>query len=174
MKQKTVRLFFALWPNAPVRDQLLEASSEIRFKHAGRRIPKANLHLTLHFIGNTYVENAYCLQDIASQVVIEPFSIQLDRAGQFKRAGIVWLGCSAPPTELFELHHQLGRLLCHCDYQLEKRPYRPHVTLSKKASLFEEKTLTTPVNWSVRGFSLISSQQDRQSVFYQEIQCYPK
>jgi len=173
MKQKTVRLFFALWPDDDVRDQLAGAARNIQLLKRGRFMRKANLHMTLHFIGNTDPENAKCLQEVAAKVISQPFSLQIDTAGQFKRAGIVWLGCSSVPSELHELHHQLGRTVSTCDYQPEKRHYRPHVTLFRKAALAETDSEISSINWQVKSFSLISSEQDSQGVIYRELQRYP-
>lgn len=173
MKQKTVRLFFALWPDDDVRSQLVRVSRNIPLTRQGRLISKANLHITLHFIGNTDVENAKCLQQVASKVKAQPFSLQIDKAGQFKRAGIVWLGCRNVPKALFELHHQLGQVISRCDFEPEKRNYRPHVTLYRKAALGEVESEISGIEWQVDSFSLIISEQDRQGVIYTELQRYP-
>ena len=173
MKQKTVRLFFALWPDEDVRSQLVRVSRNIPLTRQGRLISKANLHITLHFIGNTDVENANCLQQVASRVIAQPFSLKIDKVGQFKRAAIVWVGCRSVPRELDELHRQLGEVISTCDFEPEKRNYRPHVTLFRKAALGEADPGITPIEWQVDSFSLISSEQDRQGVIYRELQRYP-
>jgi 2'-5' RNA ligase len=172
MKQKTVRLFFALWPGEDVRDQLLKASGSVQLSKRGRCMRKENLHMTLHFIGNTDVNNSSCLQEVAEKVVSQPFTLQLDQVGQFKRAGIVWLGCSSTPSGLYKLHHQLGQIISTCNFQPEKRHYRPHVTLYRKAILAETVPEVSAIHWQVNGFSLISSEQDRQGVIYREVQRY--
>jgi 2'-5' RNA ligase len=173
MKEPQQRLFFALWPDDEVKDQLVEAARSIQLAKRGRFMRKANLHMTLHFIGNTDPENAKCLQEVAAKVVSQPFSLQIDKAGQFKRTGIVWLGCSSVPSELNELHHRLGQVISSCDYQPEKRHYRPHVTLFRKAALAETESDISSINWQVKSFSLISSEQDSQGVIYRELQRYP-
>jgi len=173
MKQKTVRLFFALWPSDEVRNQLSIAARNIQLSRPGRLIRKVNLHITLHFIGNTGVENANCLQQVAGRVITQPFSLKIDKVGQFKRAAIVWLGCRSVPRELDELQHQLGEVISTCDFEPEKRNYRPHVTLFRKAALGEADPGITPIEWQVDSFSLISSEQDRQGVIYTELQRYP-
>ena len=152
---------------------MVEASRSLQLSKRGRLMRKANLHMTLHFIGNTDNHNAQCLKEVATEVASQPFSLQIDRAGQFKRAGIVWLGCSSIPPELSELHHQLGRIISTCDFQPEKREYRPHVTLYRKAVMTDTVPDIPSINWQVNSFSLIRSEQDRQGVIYTELQRYP-
>jgi len=173
MKAQTVRLFFALWPDDEVRNQLVKVSRNIQLSKHGRSMRKANLHMTLHFIGNTDVENAKCLQQVANKVIAQPFSLKIDKAGQFKHPGIVWLGCSAVPAGLHRLHHELGEVISSCDFEPEKRHYRPHVSLYRKAALDETASEISSIEWQVDSFSLISSQQDRQGVIYRELQRYP-
>lgn len=173
MKQKTVRLFFALWPDKVVRDQLARASLVMQLSKTGRRIRRANLHMTLHFIGDTDVQNAACLQQLATKVDVPPFSLQMDKAGQFKRDGIVWLGCSSTHHGLFRLHHQLGQRISNCDFDPEKRKYYPHVTFYRKATLAETVSEMPRINWQVNCFSLIRSEQSSQGVVYREIERYP-
>ena len=55
-EKKDIRLYFALWPREGLRQRLHEAAATIPVDSRGRRVPRANLHLTLHFIGNVYFE----------------------------------------------------------------------------------------------------------------------
>ena len=173
MTEKTVRLFFALWPDEAVRQQLLGSAKPLQLKRNGRLMRAANLHMTLHFIGNTSHDNAECLQQKAREVVAEPFNLQLNTIGQFRRAAIVWLGCSSPPKALHHLHEQLGVSISQCDFQPEERVYRPHVTLYRKAALKDEARVITPVEWHVDSFSLVRSENDRDGVVYSEMEQYP-
>jgi 2'-5' RNA ligase len=173
MKQKTVRLFFALWPDEEIRKQLMFAAKGIKLQRKGRLMRQCNLHMTLHFIGNTSLENAQCLEEKASAVMVDPFILQLNRTGEFTKPGIVWLGCTSFPRELSDLHVQLEQHISDCDFTPEKRRFRPHVTLYRKAAISENTPEILPIDWNVKGFSLIRSEQDRQDVIYREIRNYP-
>ena len=170
---KTVRLFFALWPDKLIRKQIVARSKSLELERKGRQMQSFNLHITLHFIGNTTLENLHCLKQQAASVKSSPFSIELDQFGSFKKPGIVWLGCTKIPAELHRLHRKLGQHIKHCDYEPDKRQYRPHITLYRKARLAEQDTTPEPVIWTVDSFSLIRSEPVREGVIYREIQRYP-
>jgi 2'-5' RNA ligase len=76
---KDIRLFFALWPDEALRLHLQEAATTIPTEAGGRRVPGANLHLTLHFIGNVYFEQMDCLQAAARTVDASAFDLTIDR-----------------------------------------------------------------------------------------------
>ena len=75
---KDVRLFFALWPDAAIRERLQQAADCIALDASARRVPQANLHLTLHFIGNVYFDEMACLREHARQVDAASFSLSID------------------------------------------------------------------------------------------------
>lgn len=173
MSSKYVRLFFALWPDESARKQIMSLAGKIRLVKKGHLIRPENLHMTLHFIGNTSLDNMHCLAQKALKTKARPFPMELNILGAFKKPGIIWLGCNTPPSGLFHLQHSLGAELVECDYAPEKRKYQPHVTLYRKAIPVEHQQEIEPVTWFVDSFSLIQSENDRQGVIYREIRKYP-
>ena len=173
MTSKTVRLFFALWPDEKVRKQMLARARSLALEKKGRMMRSFNLHMTLHFIGNTSLDNMRCLAQKAAEIENRPFTLELNRYGSFTKQGIVWLGCSKVPSGLYRLQRKLGQQLGQCDFEPEKRQYRPHVTLYRKALLAEQAMEAEPVIWTAGSFSLISSEPDRDGVIYREIKRYP-
>ena len=173
MNNSTVRLFFALWPDDSTRVQIMSRAKHIKRIKKGRLISINNLHMTLHFIGNTNLDNMKCLDQKASQVIARPFTMELNFQDTFIKPGIIWLGCKTPPPELQELQKLLGNFLSGCDYEPEKRDYQPHVTLYRKAVPEEQTRSIAPVTWKTDSFSLIQSSNDRQGVIYKEIRRYP-
>lgn len=173
MHSKTVRLFFALWPDENIRKQILARARSIELEKKGRLMRGFNLHMTLHFIGNTTLENMHCLEQKAAEVENRPFTLELEQFGSFTKQGIIWLGCRNVPSGLYRLQRKLGQQLSQCDFEPEKRQYRPHVTLYRKALLAEQSMETEPVIWTAKSFSLIKSEPDREGVIYREIKKYP-
>ena len=56
------RLFFALWPDDEVRFQI-EKNLKLFYLDSdkSRLVTNANLHMTLHFVGNTSIAEMNCL-----------------------------------------------------------------------------------------------------------------
>jgi len=156
-EKKDIRLFFALWPDEALRQRLQEAAIAIPIEAGGRRVPGANLHLTLHFIGNVYFEHVQ---------------------GFFKKPRVAWLGCDNPPAALGELHRQLGKRLqaCHfhsSNFQPEARPYHPHVTVARKSGSIAADACFAPIDWPVTGFALVEVQAIKNGVQYRAVETYP-
>jgi 2'-5' RNA ligase len=172
-EQKDIRLYFALWPQEALRQRLHEAAATIAVDSRGRRVPRANLHLTLHFIGNVYVAQMECLQRAARLVRAAAFDLTIDRQGYFNKSRVAWLGCSHPPVALDDLHQQLGRHLQSCEYRPEMRPHQPHVTVARKTGLIATKADFAPVDWCVTEFALIEVQAIDNGVQYRAIETYP-
>jgi 2'-5' RNA ligase len=158
-EKKDIRLYFALWPQETVRQRLHAAAdtaaTTIGVESKGRRVPCANLHLTLHFIGNVYLAQMECLQRAARLVRAAAFDLTIDRQGYFNKPRVAWLGCSNPPAALDDLHRQLGRHLQICDYEPETRPYQPHVTVARKLGPIAAEAGFAAVDWRVSEFALI-------------------
>ncbi len=176
-KQKLRRVFFALWPDDTVRQQLSLAFKQSPYAHAeGRRYLDSNLHITLHFLGNITEERLNCVKQQAMAIKIDPFVVSINRFGRFKRAGILWLGPEQVPAELTDLHLRLGAALDVCGYTPEDREYRPHITLMRKFHGDVDKKDSAKgvvsVEWAVDRFALIESVSVNGSVEYHPLQVY--
>jgi 2'-5' RNA ligase len=160
------RLFFALWPDEDVRRELMRYATPI-VADIRRSQPQAkcylpeDLHLTLIFIGAAYATYQTCLSRAARQVVetgdIQPFSLEISRWGYFDRARILWVGCETCPASLVRLQEMLVKELAGCGYKPESRPFRPHVTLMRKAGRPHNLQPFMPVLWRINGFYLVES-----------------
>jgi len=170
--KKDIRLFFALWPGAAERRALQQAADSIQLAGAARRVPPANLHLTLHFIGNVYRADMACMQAEARLVEAGAFRLAIDRRGYFSRPRVAWLGCSEVPEALVELQRQLGRRLQSCGFQPEARPWHPHVTVARKIDAIDTDASFAPLGWQVRDFALIEVETVPNGVHYRVVESY--
>ena len=171
---KDVRLFFALWPDGEVRSQIaanLDCFDLNRSK--ARVITSSNLHLTLHFIGNTSIAEMKYLDRRARQVNAEPFDLTLDCSGYFKKSKVFWFACHAAPKALYELQGNLGQQLTQCAYTPETRPYSPHVTVARKINEEPGSIAIEPVHWRVDRFVLVESISIEGGVRYEVVESYP-
>lgn len=170
---KTRRLFFALWPSDQTRQSIVDTCAGMKLPTKGRTIQPHNLHITLHFVGPVTEDVKHCMHLAAQSVKANVFSLELDTAGYFSRAKVFWLGCEKLPSELMQLHHDLGAAIAICGYKLEARVYSPHVTLMRKCRRPDLKQLVFSIPWQVEEFVLIESIIDKNGVDYQVIEKYP-
>jgi len=168
MPEATQRLFFALWPDDEVRTALDEAGRSLLGKRI-KRIPAANLHITLTFAGSVTSGVRQCLETAAGTLRPAPFDLLLDTCGFWPRPRIAWIGPARTPPALWSLVGGLRTVFETCGLQVETRPYQPHVTLARKISRLKNDTLVTPVPWSIRSFSLIESVTDPRGASYRRL-----
>lgn len=167
------RLFFALWPDAKQRNTIDQARQSLVYPRPARAVTTANLHLTLHFIGNTSETMMICMDQQARLINLPGFDLTLDHFGYFRKPKIIWLGLADTPAGLTQLHQQLGSNLSACGFQAEKRAFAPHVSLFRKANPEKPPALATTIQWQVNHFSMILSEPGPQGVRYRELQRYP-
>lgn len=150
------RLFFALWPDAATRAALQRAQQGLAGA-GGRPLHPLDLHLTLAFLGQVPAQALGCVDAAADAVVAAPLRLVLDRQGSWPGPRVAWLAPTHPPPGLAMLVNDLWRGLADCGLSPEPRPYRPHVTVSRKAAVVDEGPLVSPIPWSVDAFVLAAS-----------------
>jgi len=173
-EKKDVRLFFALWPDDEVRAQIASIPNQINLDRDQCRLVKnSNLHLTLHFVGNTSFAEMKCLDLHARGFDAEAFEFTLDCSGYFKKPKVYWVGCQAVPQALFDLHRNLAEQISQCAYKPETRPFSPHITVARKITGAPGSTPFVPVLWQVGRFVLVESISVPGDVRYEVVESYP-
>ncbi len=79
-----VRIFFALWPRDSVRRAIIQQVGPLLQSHK-KVVPRANLHLTLAFIGNIEIARLKDYRQAAETVQASAFDLTLDQVGTFSR-----------------------------------------------------------------------------------------
>jgi 2'-5' RNA ligase len=156
MTEPVRRLFFALWPEAPVRTALDSAAQAITGKRI-RRIPAHNLHLTLAFAGTVPASVQSCLEAQADRLRLPGFELCIDTVGHFPRPRIQWLGPSRIPPALRELAGALHRVLTQCGLEPDARAFQAHISIARKVSRALPVRPFGPVHWSIGSFWLVES-----------------
>jgi len=162
------RLFFALYPDDKVRSHLTKLIQQI----PGTRCVKSqNLHLTLHFIGQTNVQD--CLIDRAEKIRCKPFNLVFDHYGYFNRAKVFWAGPKQYPDGLSQLARNcaISSVACGCSEHNES--FTPHVSLIRKVSFKPELQNFEPIEWTVHNFCLMKSESNQAGIQYQVIREFP-
>ena len=150
------RLFFALTPKPEVSQQLQQWQQTLS-TCAGQPILPAKLHLTLLFLGEVPEVQTQAIREIAPGVTGPRFNLTLDTVGCFRKNRILWAGLSQPPAALLELHQKIRQALRPLVLPLETEPYRPHVTLYRKASKQPPVTEGRKICWAVDDYRLLES-----------------
>ena len=89
-------------------------------------------HLTLAFLGE--VADPHRLAPALSEVCTgrPPLELRLAGSGAFGRGGPVWVGVEGDRTALTELAGAVARACAAAGVDVERRPYRPHLTVGRR------------------------------------------
>lgn len=172
------RLFVAIRPPKPVRDQLLGVMGGV----AGVRWQSDDqLHLTLRFIGEV---DRHQGEDVAAALgaIGQPrFEIALNGLGLFESRGqpeSVWAGV-APPEPLRDLHKKVDQACVRAGLAPERRAYRPHITLARLrrgagdvAGLMQSAGGIASAPFAIDHFALFESELTPQGSIYSLIERY--
>ncbi|HTS23053.1 MAG TPA: RNA 2',3'-cyclic phosphodiesterase [Casimicrobiaceae bacterium] len=171
--EKSRRFFFALWPDPPARAAIGRLAREVALESCGRPTPPDLAHLTLAFVGPQPSLRVDSLRRLAGLVRGQSFMISLDKVGVFEKTGIAWLGASSLQQELNALQRDLADALRSRGFPVDARPYTPHLTLARRATVAVERRLPESIGWRVSGFSLVASDTTGAQPVYRTVAQWP-
>jgi 2'-5' RNA ligase len=154
-KASTTRLFLALWPDPAIRQQLAAWREAWTWPRGAAPVRDDKLHMTLHFLGNQPSESVPALLD-GLAVPFTPFRLRLGVA-ELWHNGIAVLSPQDTPSELLDLHAALSGALPGLGLQPEQRPYRPHVTMARRAKGADIPQDGPAIDWQVDHYTLVES-----------------
>ncbi len=167
--EKDLRLFFAL----PCPPTLADAICSWRDRQNldGRPVAKANLHLTLAFLGSQPASALEELKQLGSHLRADAFMLRLDQLRTIGH-GFACLIPSQLPPPLRQLVEQLHARLSTHGFALDARPFLPHVTLVRNAPT--QPHITPPTfEWHVERFGLFLSVNTPSGAHYRELAGWP-
>ncbi|MGE5616035.1 MAG: 2'-5' RNA ligase family protein, partial [Bacillota bacterium] len=85
------------------------------------------------------------------------FEAVFDCAGAFRQAGVAWSGMSHPPPDLLGMQERLASSLRDAGFDLEDRPYAPHITLARRIARGLPRSPHPPIAWPARSVTLVRS-----------------
>jgi len=142
-----------------------------RLEHA---TPAANFHITLVFLGEISSTQVQKLHDQLTALTFNSFDVTLSALGFWQKAGIFWLAPTAPPSELLPWVKNLKIASHNANISLEKRRYRPHLTLARRCSVLPPPPMTQPLfSFTVEQYGLFESVRERGKVIYQPLFSLP-
>jgi 2'-5' RNA ligase len=124
------RLYFALWPDAALRSTITAATLPA-LTGPERIVPAGELHVTLAFLGAVAVDRVSAAVEAARKVSCEGGVQRFDRLARWGARGPVVLEPMSVEDSLRALHAELHSLLSAAEFALDRREFRPHITLSR-------------------------------------------
>lgn len=164
------RLFFALWPPGDLGARM-HALARSRVQR-GRVLPAERLHVTLIFLGEVDAAGRDAALAAGDRVSGQSFELGMDVLGCWRRRGIVWLGPAQTPEQLSVVHDRLGLALETAGFRLERRRFRPHVTLARRA-VARPETLEKGLTWRVGEIHLVRSRLGDGGAAYTTVRTWP-
>lgn len=159
------RLFFALWPDEGVRRALARwqrqhLPPDVRPTHV------ADLHLTLHFLGQVEEDCVEPLLALGRRQRVGAFELVLDRVGWWSGPRVFWVAPGEVPAALARMHEAVGQELEALDFTLDPRPFAPHVTLARKVRGMPDGLTFRPLRWFVKEWALLESRAGERPLYH--------
>lgn len=133
-----MRAFIAVELPRGFADETAGLARELSSAVKGRFSPRENYHLTLAFldeIGEAQARDAIAALDAACEGM-SPVGLRPEGLGHFGRPSdaTLWLGI-APSQELVGLCDRVRAELTAAGIPFDSKPFRPHITLARRAHL---------------------------------------
>lgn len=174
LKEKSARVFFALWPDEAERAALAAWQPGLHKICGGRAMRAATLHNTLVFLGDVAQHRLEALQLAAQEVEGKSFNLALDAAHYWGHNHIVYAAPSAVPPQLEQMVHDLEQRMDMHRFQFDKRAYKPHITLLRHARWSDAPLPEMDrVVWRTRDFALVQSVPDEEGANYRVLARFP-
>jgi 2'-5' RNA ligase len=170
-------LFIAVNFDDTVKNELGGIAGKLKAEAAsGNFTATDNFHLTLVFIGETDERGLPLITGVIDSVAQKPFGLTLGGLGKFDRPGgdIYWFGVTPNPA-LSGLNSFLSEGLRERGFDIERRRFRPHITLGRQVILrsgFDRAAFEAAlpqITFEVNRISLMKSERIRGQIKYFEV-----
>lgn len=116
-----------------VRSAVREKNEDLAFK---TWVVPDDYHITLHFLGHASQEQLKQVNQGLPDLIkdVKTFELEITRFGTFGEPlspRILWVGVREEPS-LYSLQDEIGTICKQAGFVLERRPYRPHITIARK------------------------------------------
>jgi 2'-5' RNA ligase len=169
-----MRLFIGIEIPRSVKNELAKARDMVREQSLGGRfVPTENMHVTLHFIGES--------NDAASAVAamhesvrgIRPFTLKTGKYGFFGSGNekTCFISVEGDLQELNALYESLESALADRGFRREFKKYRPHITMGRavkhdSAALGELSKLAPELSFTADSIVLFESERVNGQMVY--------
>ena len=135
-----IRSFLAIELSEAIRKRIEEIQKDLRSSNSDVRwVSPEKIHLTLKFFGNIEEPQVDAIAKSIELLVggTQPFSLEVKGMGAFpniKNPRVLWMGLIDEKQILIPLQKQLESTFETIGFQVEDRPFRPHLTLGRMNS----------------------------------------
>lgn len=164
-----MRVFFALWPNHQIQQELHTIARQLKPQCQGRVMRAETLHMTLQFIGNIQRSQLAKIISAADNVSAQPFSMKLAKTAYWNHNHIAYATLASDAPLLDNLVLQLKIALHEEDVVYADQKFSPHVTLLRNAEQKPQTQEFPPITWQVDSFVLVESVLSEQGAHYKII-----
>jgi 2'-5' RNA ligase len=172
-----LRLFFALWLDAQMRERIVHATSVLRLENGPHRVPAENYHMTLAFVGRVSHSQLAVLRQIGSDLRTAACTVTLDAVEYWPQSQVVVAAARENPAALLDLwsrlHQELARHQADLPHMPPAATLRAHVTLARKVSQAHVPQAMSPLSWSALAFSLVRSDTGGARSVYTVVDTWP-
>ena len=144
-----MRVFVALELPEQTKDNIARSQMEMsHFANGGNFVARENLHVTLHFLGEVAESDLIYVQSAMDSIKNLPAPTLAISQFAVLRTNDIICAKFRKSTELQTLHDALGKALEQNRFSVERRAYRPHVTVVRKYNFslpFSEVTKSVTV-----------------------------
>ena len=156
-----MRLFVAVLFDDDTVDRLAELRDELHDKAVhGSFVSRDNLHLTIEFLGECDITGRNKAIEAMQAVPFSPFDIVMNRIGSFTRPdGDTWWVGAEESGALMALQRNLHKELENRGLRLERRRYKPHITLGRRVIGPMAAGAIESIGCTVSGFDLMLSER---------------
>jgi 2'-5' RNA ligase len=140
-----MRAFLAVPVGPPAHALIAAELVRLRDRVAGVRwVDPATVHVTLHFFAELPENRMRTVVDAVGAVATAepPFALALGDLGSFpagSRARVLWRGLAEASADLERLAARVRAAVAACDFEINPRPFRAHVTLGRPGSGFDDQ-----------------------------------
>ena len=187
--EKSIRAFLAVDPPQEVLNEV--GIIQDRFKKAIRGdirwVKPEGIHLTLKFFGYVSETDIANISEVVKNniVNIKPFMLNIRRVGVFpsiNRARVLWLGIDGDIDVLIKLQKSIDTELHKYGFEMENRPFSPHLTLARikepkgligLAKIMEKSEEYTAGSFTIDGLNLFKSTLTPKGAIYTKLGYFP-
>ncbi|MFI5252093.1 MAG: RNA 2',3'-cyclic phosphodiesterase [Bacteroidota bacterium] len=113
-----------------IQSRLKESDADVKWE------PENKFHVTVKFLGDTDEGKLPKINSIIQSVSTSsaPFSLVFDSVGFFpnwQKPRVVWIGCSVHDNVASHIKTQLDKSLVPLGFEMENKPFHPHITLGR-------------------------------------------
>jgi 2'-5' RNA ligase len=157
-----LRLFIGLWPEPPLREALQQHQAAWSWPRGARLVAPEKLHMTLHFLGDVEAARVPPLQAALASVAVPQMVLPWGPPALWG-GGLAVLLTQAHEA-LDALHATLADLLQAQGLPVERRRFKPHVTLARRADGAVPAPLPPALPYAAQDIVLVASVAGRYTL----------